>query len=133
MKKTTSNWLLSADYDLKTAESLLRNKRYLYVVFMCHLSLEKNLKAVLSEKFRALPPYTHNLNKLIELCGIVMPEDCQVFVNKLNLQSVPTRYPEDFRRLSKEINSKIAGDYLKQTKRTIRWLRQNIPLLKLKK
>ena len=133
MKKTTSNWLLSADYDLQTAESLLRNRRYIYVVFMCHLSLEKNLKAVLSERLKELPPYTHNLNKLIELGGIVLPVQYQSFVDKLNLQSVPTRYPEDFRRLSKEINKKIAEDYLKQTKRIIRWLRRNIPQLKSRK
>ncbi|NLD35844.1 MAG: HEPN domain-containing protein [Desulfatiglans sp.] len=44
MKKTTLNWIKSADYDLKTAASLLIRKRYLYVVFMCHLTLEKYLR-----------------------------------------------------------------------------------------
>lgn len=60
MKTTTSNWLLSADYDIKTASALMKNKRFIYVVFMCHLGLEKTLKAVFSEKFRKMPPYTHN-------------------------------------------------------------------------
>lgn len=72
----------------------------IYVVFMCHLALEKILKARLSEMFNELPPYTHNLNKVIELGKINLPEDYQVFVNKIKLQSVPTRYPEDFKRLS---------------------------------
>jgi len=130
MKKTTLNWLLSSDYDLKTAVSLVKNKRYIYVVFMCHLALEKTLKAILSEMFKRLPPYTHNLNRLIEMGNISLPEGHQNFVNKINLQSVPTRYPEDFKRLSREFNRKIAEDYLKQTKRVIKWLRQNIPELK---
>lgn len=97
---------------------------------MCHLALEKTLKAILSEMFKELPPYTHNLNRLIEMSNISLPEGYQDFVNKINLQSVPTRYPEDFNRLSKEFNRKIAEDYLKQTKRIIKWLRQNIPQLK---
>jgi HEPN domain-containing protein len=93
VKKATKNWLLSAAYDLKTAESLYENERYIYVVFMCHLALEKTFKAMLSEIFKELPPYTHNLNRLIELSNIELPEYYQVFVNKINLQSVPTRYP----------------------------------------
>jgi hypothetical protein len=38
MKKATLNWLKSSDYDLKTAAFLLKSKRYIYVVFMCHFS-----------------------------------------------------------------------------------------------
>ena len=133
MKKPTKNWLHTAAYDLKTAESLYENKRYIYVVFMCHLALEKTFKAILSEMFKELPPYTHNLNRLIELGHIELPEDYQVFVNKINLQSVPTRYPADFKKLSKEFSKEVAEDFLKQTKRTIRWLKQNIPQLKSEK
>lgn len=133
MKNATLNWLKSADYDLKTSASLLRSKRYLYVIFMCHLSLEKTLKAILSEALSELPPYTHNLNRLLELGSITLPEDMQSFVNAINLQSVPTRYPEDFTRLSKELNSKIASEYLRQTKRIILWLKKNTPYLKSKK
>lgn len=133
MKKATLNWLKSCDYDLKTAASLLKDRRYLYVIFMCHLSLEKALKAVVSEAFSELPPYTHNLNRLLELGSIALPEDLQLFVNAINLQSVPTRYPEDFTKLSKEINSKIASEYMRQTKRIIRWLKKNTPHLKSKR
>ena len=133
MKKTTQNWLKSSEYDLKTAAFLLKSKRYIYVVFMCHLSLEKTLKAILSEVFRELPPYTHNLNRLLELGGITLPEDMQSFLNTINLQNVPTRYPEDFSRLSKELDGKTAAEYMRQTKRIILWLKKNIPYLKLKK
>jgi HEPN domain-containing protein len=133
MKKATLNWLKSSDYDFKTAAFLLKSKRYIYVVFMCHLSLEKTLKAILSEVFSEMPPYTHNLNRLLELGGITLPEDMQSFVNAINLQSVPTRYPEDFSRLSKELDGKTAAEYMRQTKRIIRWLKKNIPYLILKK
>lgn len=127
------NWLKSAGYDLETAASLLESKRYLYVVFMCHLSLEKTLKAILSEAMSELPPYTHNLNRLLELGGIALPDEMQSFVNAINLQSVPTRYPEDFTRLSKELDGKTAAEYMLQTKRIIQWLKKNIPHLKSKR
>jgi HEPN domain-containing protein len=117
-------------YDLKTAELLLKDKRYIYVAFMCHLALEKALKAILSEMFQELPPYTHNLNRLIELGNIVLPEEYRGFINKINLQSVPTRYPEDFIKISKEFNRKITEQYLIQTKGIVRWLKQNIPQLR---
>lgn len=126
MKKATTNWLQSAEYDLRTASALLKNRRYIYVVFMCHLAIEKTLKAILSEKFKELPPYTHNLNRLIALAHIELPDRHKDFINKINLQSVPTRYPEDFRKLSKEFDKKIAEDYSKKTRGVIRWLRQNI-------
>lgn len=130
MKKATANWLQSMEYDLKTASTLLKDRKYIYVVFMCHLAIEKALKAVLSEMFKELPPYTHNLNRLIELGNIKLPHKHQNFINKINLQSVPTRYPEDFKKLSKEFDKKIAELYLKQTRGVIRWLKQNIPQLK---
>ncbi|MDA8421746.1 MAG: HEPN domain-containing protein, partial [Nitrospiraceae bacterium] len=93
----------------------------------------KTLKAILSEAFSELPPYTHNLNRLLELGGIALPEEMQSFVSAINLQSVPTRYPEDFTRLSKELNRKTAAEYMRQTKRIIQWLKKNIPNLKSKK
>ena len=117
-------------YDLKTAESLLKDKRYIYVAFMCHLAIEKALNAILSEMFQELPPYTHNLNRLIELGNIVLPEDYRLFINKINLQSVPTRYPEDFMKISKEFNRNITEQYLIQTKGIVRWLKRNIPQLR---
>ena len=100
---------------------------------MCHLAIEKILKAVLSEKFNELPPYTHNLNRLLKIGEITLPDKYQIFVDKINLQSVPTRYPEDFKKVSKEFNKRIAEDYLKQTKELVKWLKRNIPQLKLKK
>jgi HEPN domain-containing protein len=130
MKKATENWLRSSAYDIRTAETLLKNRRYIYVVFLCHLSLEKTLKAILSEIHKELPPYTHNLNRLLELARITLPEQEQEFINAINLQSVPTRYPEDFNRLAKEYDKNIAEAHLKQAKRIISWLKRNTPQLK---
>lgn len=49
MRKDTSNWIALAEYDLETARHMLATRRFLYVVFMCHLALEKMLKAHVTE------------------------------------------------------------------------------------
>lgn len=72
-----------------------------------------------------MPPYTHNLNRLIELAGISLDEKHQEFVNKISLQSVPTRYPEDFAKLSRQFNKIIAGEHFKKSKEVIKWLKQH--------
>jgi HEPN domain-containing protein len=61
MKQTTLNWLRGAEYDIQTAESLLKTRRYIYVVFMCHLAVEKTLKAIIAETVTIAPPRTHQL------------------------------------------------------------------------
>jgi HEPN domain-containing protein len=72
-----------------------------------------------------MPPYTHNLNRLIELADIVIESTHQEFINQISLQSVPTRYPEDFNRLSKHLNKKVAENILQKTRKVLRWLKQN--------
>ncbi len=40
MKNKINYWIDLSDYDLETAEAMLRSKRYLYVGFMCHQTVE---------------------------------------------------------------------------------------------
>jgi HEPN domain-containing protein len=73
MKKATTNWLATADYDLVTADAMLKSHRYLYVVFMCHLAIEKTLKALYAEARSAHPPKTHDLLFLVREIGLTAP------------------------------------------------------------
>jgi HEPN domain-containing protein len=130
MRKDTENFIASAEYDLQTAEHMLNTGRYIYVVFMCHLSIEKMLKALSSEATNKTAPKTHNLIYLIKLAGINFREDHFEFVSKLNNASVVTRYPEDFQNLIEAYPEDIAASYLQQTKEIIEWLKQNEKLRK---
>src|SRR5215813_13266061 len=114
VKRTTRNWLRSAEYDLKTAESLLRGRRYVYVIFMCHLAIEKILKAVIAETSITPPPRTHNLYRLLEMGRIQLPEVHETIVAQLNTMSTATRYPEDMVTLAAEVTRKVAQTYLIQ-------------------
>ncbi len=52
MNRVVRNWAETSNYDLRTAEAMYKAGRYLYVVFMCHLAIEKMLKAILAQKLR---------------------------------------------------------------------------------
>ena len=95
MKKETENWLSGSEYDLVTAEHMLKTGRYLYVVFMCHLAIEKLLKAIVYEDTDKLPPKSHDLIYLSNLLRIQFPESLLDFIGKVNSASIVTRYPEE--------------------------------------
>ncbi len=61
MRSDTQNWIETAEYDLETARHRLAAGRYLYVVFMCHLALEKILKAPVTEVTQTIPPKSHDM------------------------------------------------------------------------
>jgi HEPN domain-containing protein len=48
--KPPVEWFKQADYDLETAEAMFITGRYIYTVFMCHLSIEKELKGLYAKK-----------------------------------------------------------------------------------
>lgn len=60
-------WLSQSQYDLDTAQAMLDSRRYMYAVFMCHLAVEKALKALVVKRTGDTPPRTHNLVQLITL------------------------------------------------------------------
>lgn len=67
MRKDVDNWIAGADYDLGSAEQMQQAGRYLYTIFMCHLCIEKLLKAKLAESIEGEPPRTHDLKYLLSL------------------------------------------------------------------
>ena len=99
MEKQTEEWLKQADYDMDTADYMYKGGRYIYAVFMCHLSVEKALKRLYFEKLRKIPPKSHNLVYLLNEIGIKPPENPGMFIVKLGEASIPTRYPENLARL----------------------------------
>ena len=125
MKQITLNWLRGAEYDIETAESLLKVRRYIYVIFMCHLAVEKTLKAIIAETAVTPPPRTHNLYRLLELGCINLPEIHEAIVAQLNTMHTATRYPEDVAALSAEVTRKVAQAYLTRTKELLSWLRSD--------
>lgn len=125
MRKDTANWIALADYDVETARHMLATERHLYVVFLCHLALEKMLKAHVAEVTQAVPIKTHDLIYLVKKSELELPEKYLDFIGKINTASIPTRYPDDLQRSLKEYPKSVAKNYLDQAIELIEWLKQH--------
>ena len=115
----------SAEYDLESARYMFSSGRYLYVVFLCHLTLEKMLKALASETTVEPVPRSHDLILLLRRSGINPESHHLEFVGRLNNASIPTRYPVDLQQAIKDYPKEVAQDYLKQTEEIVIWLKTN--------
>jgi HEPN domain-containing protein len=97
--KKYEEWFFQSDYDLETAVDMFKSGRYVYCIFMCHLSLEKALKVLLAKHTGEYPPQSHSLIYFVEKLDLQISDSTYEFVFTLNKISVPTRYPEDLRKL----------------------------------
>lgn len=107
---------------MDTAEHMLSSGRYIYVVFLCHLALEKLLKAIATEEHDKAAPRSHDLIYLAKQANAALEPGLYEFVSKLNNASVPTRYPADLQRTLSEYTEQVANSYLRQTKEVAKWL-----------
>ena len=126
MKKEVKNWLESAQYDLETAKQMLNTGRYIYTIFMCHLAIEKILKAKVQEITDKTPPKTHNLRYLVKLSNIEPSEEILIFLSELSDVSIPTRYPEDFTELRNSYGKKAANNYYRKAEEAFKWIKKSV-------
>lgn len=129
-----SFWVDIAEYDMVTAEAMLKAGRYLYVVFMCQQSIEKMLKGLYILKKQKEPPRLHNLvrlfhkiygntdNELNPKHGLEFKNYLQLFA-KLTAYYISERYPSYREKLSESINKKEATEILLKTKEAFLWLK----------
>jgi HEPN domain-containing protein len=122
MAQPPEEWLTQAKYDMDTAAYMFKGGRHMYTVFMCHLSIEKALKGLYAGELGKEPPKTHNLLYLIERMKLKLPEDLHDFISTLNRVSVPTRYPDDLKRILKDYDKKKTKEILNQSKKVLQWL-----------
>jgi HEPN domain-containing protein len=128
MKPTTEHWLNLAEYDLETARAMLQSGRYLYVTFMCHLTLEKALKGLIAEQQEEHPPRIHRLLRLAELAGVIddMTDKQRNFLLRLDPLHIETRYPEDSAAVGRLLSASFCQSILSETEATFAWLRQKL-------
>lgn len=126
MAKGPEEWFKQAEYDIKTAKAMLAGKRYIYVVFLCHLSIEKALKGLYQKKLGTIPPKVHNLLYLIEKNGLTLPDHLYELVFNLNRASIPTRYPEDLEQIQKDYPGQKTEKLFVQSKEVLKWLKKEL-------
>jgi HEPN domain-containing protein len=116
-------WLKQADYDMDTADAMHLSGRYLYAVFMCHMSLEKALKGLYSRILHEVPPKTHNLFYLLGKIGKKPEQELEKFIIKLNTASIATRYPDDLEKIQAAYTEEVTRDIITKSKDVMKWVK----------
>ncbi|MBI1938794.1 MAG: HEPN domain-containing protein [Ignavibacteriales bacterium] len=128
IKNRVGYWVESAYYDLKTAESMLKEKRYLYVGFCCHLTAEKLIKACFWKIKNEEPPFTHNINIILDKLELLdkVPLQHQNLIDELIPLNIKSRYPDDKERIYKLLNYNKCRSLIKRTKEFTQWTKKLI-------
>jgi HEPN domain-containing protein len=121
--KAYSEWIFQSDYDYETAEAMFSTARYVYAIFMCHLCIEKIIKAQYLKRLNKVAPKSHNLLWLAEEIKMEFPENLSKFVFQLNDASLPTRYPQELRSAIKLYSREVTQDILNKTKELQQWIK----------
>jgi HEPN domain-containing protein len=124
VKDRHEEWYFQSDYDLETAVDMLKSGRTVYCVFMCHLSLEKALKGLLIKRTGDFPSKSHSLIYFVEKLELDLEESVYEFIFTLNKISVPTRYPDNLRKLFAAYTKEKTELILNKTKEVQLWIKQ---------
>jgi len=119
-------WIELSDYDLETADAMLKTKRYLYVGFMCHQAIEKALKAYYTKQNTDKVPFTHSLSRLIDDSGLkhILSENQLDFIDQIEPLNIETRYPSHKDRLLKSLTPDRCLNILNKTKTFQKWIKE---------
>jgi HEPN domain-containing protein len=117
-------WFTQSYYDFDTAKYMHKGGRYIYTIFMCHLSIEKALKGLFQLRQNVIPPKTHNLVFFIEELKLEPDKTILKFIIKLNQLSIFSRYPEDLQKVKDFYNKSYSKDFLDNTEKVLQWIKQ---------
>lgn len=119
-----NEWFLQSDYDIETAYQMLLTGRYIYCIFMCHLSLEKVLKGLYIKQLDLFPPKLHDLMYFVNKLSLSLEETHLTFVMWLNRMGIITRYPEDLQSMIKLFTQEQTNQIYEQTKEIQQWIKK---------
>ena len=121
-------WLELSDYDYETAKAMLNSKRFLYVGFMCHQTIEKIFKAYFTHKKKETAPYSHSLSYIAKKGDfyIEFSEDQKNFIDQIEPLNIEARYPSHKERLLKSLNENKCQEILDKTNELQIWIKMKL-------
>jgi len=119
-------WLKTADQDWKVANHLFEKKDYSYALFFGHLTIEKILKAIFTNKKDKTPPFSHNLVYLSEKAGLELNDENLELLEEVSDFNLEARYPDDKFSFYKKSTMEFTKNKLKQIERLKKWLLQKL-------
>ena len=128
MESKTKYWIDLSDYDLETAEAMLHTKRFLYVGYMCHQTIEKAFKAYYTKLKSETVPYTHNLSYLAKKGEFyeLLSSQQKEFIDQIEPLNIEARYPSHKERLLKSLTDLKCNEIIQGTKELQKWIKEKL-------
>ncbi len=127
MRPETKGWWEQAGADLESARSNTGAGSYYVSAFLCQQALEKAFKALWIERFREMPPKTHDLVDLAEKLSV--PAEFSTAIKDINPAYATARYPDAANGLPfKAFDEAIARRDLAGAERIMKWCAKELGL-----
>jgi HEPN domain-containing protein len=122
-------WDIAAGYDYETAKVLLEAKKYFYIGFMCHQTIEKILKALLEKRCEdRAAPFSQNLNLLVKDAGIYeeLTEAQRGILDRLEKLYNEAGYPSAKSEMLSELDYERCGEIINETEGLYLWIKKQL-------
>lgn len=128
MDEKVKYWIELSDYDLETAEAMLKSRRFLYVGFMCHQTIEKAFKAYFTVLKSDVAPYSHSLSYLAKKGDFyeLFSEEQKDFIDQIEPLNIEARYPSHKERLLKSLTESKCIEIIEKTKVIHEWIKEKL-------
>jgi HEPN domain-containing protein len=126
-EKQIQYWITASELDWKTAGDIFAsNKNLHFCLFICHLVIEKLLKALVVKETNEHPVKTHNLLRLAEIAKLDLKDEDIKFFGELNQFQMDTRYPDEKFALYKLATKDFTEERFNKTEKLRLWLTSKI-------
>ncbi len=123
VEKLIEYWNKNEQEKWKTAQSLMKSKRYSDALFFCHLSIESALKAIVVSVTKTMPPFTHNLLQLARLSNVILPEKYEDLLKEVNTFNIRARYDDYKLSFYKKATKTYAQKYYEKISEFKIWIK----------
>ena len=121
-----NTWLDKAMSDIKAARVLFGADMLMHTGFMCHQAIEKSLKACYISLHDTRQPQTHNLEKLVDECGLAekIDDSKAAILQKLMPLYTATRYEDEGNTIANLLIKPYCKTLLRETGVLMNWIMQ---------
>ncbi len=129
LKKQIEYWKKASELDLQSALDIYESgKNFHFCLFLCHLSIEKVLKAMVVAETKNFAPKSHNLLRLAELTKLEITDDLLTNLEELNQFQISARYPDEKFSLYTLATKEFTFQKKNQVKELHKWISSQIKI-----
>jgi HEPN domain-containing protein len=121
-------WFDLANDDLGAAKAMLKSRYFLHSGFLCHLTIEKALKAAVTNNTDEIPPKTHDLRKLASIGGVFdkLSDPQLKLIETLMPLQIEGRYPDFKEKIAQTLTEGYCEKIIRETESLLCWIKQQL-------